>query len=110
MTTRQAGDTAIFTTDYGVHILYYVNNGNTTDAGCQAQRQLLEQIRQKTDFDVDAVLLYRDDTPVQQVLSAAAQLRKTCNVLTVTALPKNLRWRKLYELREGEAVLLENNG
>ena len=71
---------------------------------------LLEQIRQKTDFDVDAVLLYKDDAPLQQVLSVAAQLRKTCNVLTVTALPKNLRWRKLYEIREGEAVLLEDNG
>lgn len=51
--TRQAGDTAIFTTDYGVHILYYVNNGNTTDAGCQAQRQLLEQIRQQDPITVD---------------------------------------------------------
>ena len=71
---------------------------------------LLEQIRQTPDFDVDAVLLYNEDAPVQQVLSVAAQLRKDSNVLTVTELPKNLRWRKCYQLQNGEAVLIENNG
>ena len=71
---------------------------------------LLEQIRQISAFDVDAVLLYKEDASVQQVLSVAAQLRKTCNVLTATELPKTLRWRKLYELQKGEAILIENNG
>lgn len=71
---------------------------------------LLEQIRQTPDFDVDAVLQYEENAPMQQVLSVAAELRRTCNVLTVTKLPKNLRWRKLYTLRDGEAVLLEDNG
>ena len=71
---------------------------------------LLEQIRQTPDFDVDGVLLYREDTPMEQVLTAAAQLRKQINLLTATALPKDLRWRKLYQLQEGEAVLLEDNG
>ena len=71
---------------------------------------LLEQIRQTPDFDVDGVLLYREDTPMEQVLTAAAQLRKQINLLTATVLPKDLRWRKLYQLQEGEAVLLEDNG
>jgi len=71
---------------------------------------LLEQIREKTDFDVDIVLLYPVDVDAAQVMAAAAALRKESNVLTVSSLPENLRWRKLYELREGEAKLIENNG
>jgi len=71
---------------------------------------LLEQIREKTDFDVEAVLLCPEDTEASELLSAAARLRQQANVLTVTGLPQNLRWRKLYELREGEAVLIENHG
>ena len=47
---------------------------------------------------------------MEQVLSVATQLRKESNVLTVSKLPENLRWRRLYKLQEGEAVLIENNG
>ena len=43
-------------------------------------------------------------------MSVAAKLREQADVLTVSRLPQNLRWRKLYELREGEAVIVENNG
>ena len=71
---------------------------------------LLEQIRDNPTFDVDGVLLYDDGAPMEQVLSAAAQLREQINLLTTTQLPKNLRWKKLYQLQEGEAVLLEDNG
>ena len=71
---------------------------------------LLEQIRQKREFDVDAVLLYPEDADAAQVMAAAAGLRKECNVLTITQLPENLRWRKLYKLEKGEAILIENNG
>jgi len=71
---------------------------------------LLEQIREKTEFDVDAVLLYPNGAEAAQVIAAAAILRERGNVLTVDRLPENLRWRKLYQLQEGEAVLIENNG
>ena len=71
---------------------------------------LLEQIREAQQFDVDTVLLYDETAPVQQVMAAAALLRKEANVLTVTKLPESLRWRRLYKLQEGEAILLENNG
>jgi len=71
---------------------------------------LLEQIREKTDFDVDAVLLYPENADPVKLISVAAELRLETNVLTVRRLPENVRWRKLYELREGEAVLLENHG
>ena len=71
---------------------------------------LLEQIRETTAFDVDAVLLYPEDADAAQVMTAASELRKECNVLTTTRLPDNLRWRKLYRLQEGKAILSENNG
>lgn len=71
---------------------------------------LLEQIREETAFDVDALLLYPEGTDAAQVLAVGAALRKENNVLSVTRLPNCLRWRKLYELREGEAVLVEDNG
>ena len=71
---------------------------------------LLEQIREASQFDVDAVLLYPQNAPMQQVFAAAAELRKDANVLTVSRLPENLRWRKLYEWKDGEAVFLESNG
>ena len=32
------------------------------------------------------------------------------NVLTVSKLPENARWRRLYKLQEGEAILVEDNG
>ena len=71
---------------------------------------LLEQIRETEDFDVDAVLLYPEHADSAQVLAVAAELRKQENVLAVSSLPENLRWRKYYELRDGEAILIENNG
>ena len=71
---------------------------------------LLEQFREKTDFDVETVLLYDGETSMEQVLSAAARLRKETNVLTVSKLPENVRWRRLYRLQKGEAILIEDNG
>ena len=71
---------------------------------------LLEQIREASQFDVDTVLLYPQNAPMQQVFAAAAELRKDANVLTVSCLPENLRWRKLYEWKDGEAVFVESNG
>ena len=71
---------------------------------------LLEQIGEAPDYDVDAVLLYGANADMAQVMRAAENLRKASDVLTAQKLPENLRWRKLYEFREGEAVLLENNG
>lgn len=71
---------------------------------------LLEQIRETDHFDVDTVLLYPENADMKQVFSVAEALRKDANVLTVSRLPENLRWRKLYRLEEGEAKLVENNG
>ena len=83
-------------------------NGNAV--GFAIYLNLLEQIRERKDFDVDTVLLYPENTDTTVLMAIAANLRQQTDVLTVTQLPQNLRWRKLYELRDGEAVLLENNG
>ena len=56
---------------------------------------LLEQIRETADFDVDTVLLYGTEDSVEQVMAAASKLRNEANVLTVTKLPENLRWRRM---------------
>ena len=71
---------------------------------------LLEQIREAPGYDVDTVLLYKSGADMEQVLAAAEKLRQEADVLTVSSLPENIRWRKLYRLQEGEAVFIENNG
>ena len=71
---------------------------------------LLEQIREAPGYDVDAVLLYEPGADSKQVLATAEGLRQEANVLTVSRLPENIQWRKLYKLQDGEAVLIENNG
>ena len=71
---------------------------------------LLEQIREREEYDVDAVLLYEEGTDAALVLKAAAQLRETCDVLTAKRLPEDLRWRRVYELRDGEVVEREYHG
>ena len=68
---------------------------------------LLEQIRESAQYDVDAVLLYPQNADLQQVFAAAEKLRQENNVLTVSRLPEDLRWRKLYILQDGEAMEVE---
>ena len=71
---------------------------------------LLEQIRESAQYDVDTVLLYPKDADMLQVFAAAERLRNERNVLAVNRLPENFRWRKLYALKDGEAIEVENNG
>lgn len=84
--------------------------GSGNAVGFAIYLNLLEQIRETAEYDVDAVLLYPENADTAAVLAAAAKLRDNCNVVTATRLPENVRWRKLYELREGEAVEVENHG
>ena len=70
----------------------------------------MEQIRENADDDVETILLYPEDADPQQVFTAAEKLRENGNVLAVSRLPENLRWRNLYTLKEGEAIQIENNG
>ena len=61
-------------------------------------------------FDVDAVLLHDQDIDVIQLLAASEELRKNGSVLVCAQLPLNCTYRCLYEMKNGEAVLLEDNG
>lgn len=71
---------------------------------------LLERLEEKTDgFDLDAVLLHSgEDTAVLMALTET--LRREGSVLVARERPEQRTWRKLYEVRNGEAVLLEDNG
>ena len=85
--------------------------GRTGNAvGFAIYLNLLEKIRQTKAFDVDAVLLYEDDDGMDVLFPVAEALRCTENVLTTKQIPTGLKYRKLYKLQEGEAILLEDNG
>ena len=72
---------------------------------------LLERLgHTSADFDVDSVLLYSGDAEVEQVASAAETLRSAGSVLVSLHRPGGYTCRRLYELQNGEAVLLEVNG
>ena len=85
--------------------------GRTGNAvGFAIYLNLLEKIRTTREFDVDAVLLYEDTSDMLSLFQAAETLRQTENVLTAKSIPTGLKYRRLYQLREGEAILLEDNG
>ena len=95
----------------GQYDLLLIKMGRKGNAvGFAIYLNLLEQMGEAPDNDVDAGLLYGANADMEQVMRAAENLRKASDVLTAQKLPENQRWRKLYEFREGEAVLLENNG
>lgn len=72
---------------------------------------LLERLgHSSADFDVDCVLLYSTDAEIKQVASVAETLRSTGSVLVSLHRPNGYTCKRLYELRNGEAVLLEDNG
>ena len=84
----------------------YIRAATAEDAGRIAEIEIFNyRLYFYPIFQSDA--FYFDEL---QVLPAAEALRKECNVLTVSSLPENIHWRKLYRLQDGEAVLIENNG
>lgn len=72
---------------------------------------LLERLGHgSAEYDVDAVLLHGADDSVIEITAAAQKLRKQGSVLVCENSPRGCTWRRLYELQNGEAVLLEDNG
>lgn len=61
-------------------------------------------------FDVDAVLLHNPRADIAQITAVSEELRKNGSVLAVAQRPHGYTWRKLYDLQNGEAVLIEDNG
>ena len=61
-------------------------------------------------YDVDAVLLYGEDTDISLLDAKISGLRaKGISVTAQKVVPKNLRYRKLLTIKNGEVVSLENN-
>lgn len=71
---------------------------------------LLQRLEEKeTGFDLDAVLLHGgEDTALLMALTE--KIRCEGSVLVSREKPTGRTWRRLYEVRNGEAVLLEDNG
>lgn len=62
------------------------------------------------DYDVDAVLLYTEGECLKKLNEAVSKLTYNgSRVLAVKEIPEKLKYRTLYEYRNGEAVLLEAN-
>ncbi|MBQ4600781.1 MAG: ATP phosphoribosyltransferase regulatory subunit [Oscillospiraceae bacterium] len=71
---------------------------------------LLQRLEKAADrFDTDAVLLYNGEE-TETVMAVAERLRTEGTVLAARQRPVGRAWRRLYEIRGGEAVLIENNG
>ncbi len=71
---------------------------------------LLERLETgKPELDAD-ILLDAAGADAAQVIAAAQQLRKQGSVLVTTGDAAHYRCRKCYRMKDGEAILLENNG
>lgn len=78
--------------------------------GFAVYADLLEGMKKpEKSFDLDALLLHGgEDT--ERLLTLAEKLRRQGSVLVARERPCQRTWRRLYEVRNGEAVLLEDNG
>ncbi len=65
---------------------------------------------QNNTYDVDTVLLYGPSNDPATVLKIAAELRKNTPVLVAGKKPDQLSFRRLMEVKDGEAVLVEEYG
>ncbi|MBQ4129378.1 MAG: ATP phosphoribosyltransferase regulatory subunit [Ruminococcus sp.] len=72
---------------------------------------LLERLESITDnYDVDCVLLYDKNEPVENIKSNVDKLTlKGLKVLACSALPNNLKYKELITLKNGEVSTVENN-
>lgn len=71
---------------------------------------LLERLEDGDGFyDADAVLLYDDPDPLRVREAVAVLTAQGCRVTALRSLPEKLRYRQLWELRNGEVKRLENH-
>ncbi len=62
-----------------------------------------------TDFDVDTVLLYNEQTPLDKLNETVKTLSKNTSVTALKQIPQNIRYKTLLTLENGEVQTLENN-
>ena len=79
--------------------------------GFAVYMDVVEQLPQPgREFDVDAVLLYDADAPINAIRCRVAQLNKQgISVLVQRTVPENVKYRKLLKIQGEEVVILENN-
>lgn len=71
---------------------------------------LLERFDRSPDYDVDALLLYKDGCDPVQLQKAAAELRNSGKSVRVErSRPEGLHCRQLYQFREGRAEYFEEH-
>ena len=79
--------------------------------GFAVYTDMLERLDCETlEYDVDTVLIYDETETLDAVMQAAAQLRKTASVLVAKDAPKNMTYRTLMKLQNGEVVTIYENG
>ncbi len=96
----------------GQYDLMMQKSGRSSGAmGFAIYLDLLEELSSpKTDFDIDAVLLYDKDADLSTLSRAIGELTaKGLRVTAQKAIPEKLRYRQLLKLTEGEVTLLETH-
>lgn len=83
---------------------------NSKAIGFALYLDLLQRIQttQRT-YDVDTVLLYDEHSSFDTVLKIANELRQNVSVLVSHEIPKNLTFRNLMKIQNGEAVITDEN-
>lgn len=79
--------------------------------GFAVYMDVVEQLTQpRRDYDVDAVLLYEEGTPVGELRNCVSQLtRQGRSVLVQRQVPETVKYRQLLKLCHGEVESFENN-
>lgn len=79
--------------------------------GFAVYMDLVEQLPQpQRSYDVDAVLLYEEGTPLHQIHACVSELtRQGSSVLVQRQIPETVKYRQLLKLHHGEVEILENN-
>lgn len=77
--------------------------------GFAVYMDVVEQLLQTgREYDVDAVLLYDDGTPLREIRHCVSDLNhRGCSVLVQQQVPENVKYRTLLKLIGGEVVTLE---
>lgn len=71
---------------------------------------MLEQMNHTPEkYDVDTVLVYDSKASFADIKKAAEKMKKEGSVLTVNAVPEDVRYKKLVKLECGEVKEIENN-
>ncbi len=71
---------------------------------------LLERLdNKKIEFDVDCVLLYNNETPLDKLNEKVRELSLTQSVTVLKTIPQSLRYKTLLTFKNGEVQKVENN-